>query len=203
MLSDLQRGLRFLFINQRFPPSFLKILRALQHKRISTLFQQRFLKYLHVTSQKKKVATIYGLLSPYMVYLPCLQRFSLRCEISVLKVAQPLCLFTISPTKKNFCHLFLLFQKIQSTFNIVSSPFLQQRNSSVLLLLDSKASQSASRPFNLLTSGADPGAGQHCVGHGQIFGKLVLLLVFGCGPTSGDTVRFVGWICPCTFQQKT
>ena len=47
-----------------------------------------------------------------------------------------------------------------------------------------------------LLSGADPGGGQLCLGHGQIFGKLVLLLVFGCGPTSGDTVRFVGWIRP-------
>ena len=48
-------------------------------------------------------------------------------------------------------------------------------------------------------TGADPGGGQHCLGHGQIFGRakqlfclLVLLLVFGCGPTSGDTLRFVG-----------
>ena len=42
--------------------------------------------------------------------------------------------------------------------------------------------------------GADPGGGQHCLGHG--FCLLVLLLVFGFGPTSGDTVRFVGWIHP-------
>ena len=51
--------------------------------------------------------------------------------------------------------------------------------------------------------------GQHCLGHGQIFRRmkqlfclLVLLLVFGCGPTSSDTVRFVGWIRPwgsCTL----
>ena len=116
MLLDVLRGLRFLFINQRFPPSFLKILRALQHKRISTLFQQRFLKYLHVTSKKKKVATIYGLLSPYMVYLLCLQRFSLRCEISVLKVAQPLCLFTISPTKKTSVIFFFYFKKFKVLF---------------------------------------------------------------------------------------
>ena len=52
--------------------------------------------------------------------------------------------------------------------------------------------------------GADPGGGQHCLGHGQIFGRakqlfclLVLLLVFGCGPTSGDTV---GWIRPCNLS---
>ena len=43
------------------------------------------------------------------------------------------------------------------------------------------------------------GGGQRCLGHGQIFGQakqlfclLVLLLVFGCDPTSGDMVRFVG-----------
>ena len=49
--------------------------------------------------------------------------------------------------------------------------------------------------------GADPGGDQHCLGHGQIFGRakqlfcllvLVLILVFGCGPTSSDTVGFVG-----------
>ena len=45
-------------------------------------------------------------------------------------------------------------------------------------------------------AGADPGDGQHCLGHGQIFGRakqlfclLVLLLIFGsrCGPTSAVT----------------
>ena len=50
------------------------------------------------------------------------------------------------------------------------------------------------------------GIGQHCsVGTRSDFCLLVLLLVFGCGPTSGDTVRFigcdtvrfVGWIRPC------
>ena len=58
------------------------------------------------------------------------------------------------------------------------------------------------RESNQWYSGADPRGGQHCLGHGQISGRakqlclLVLLLVFGCGPTSGDMVRFVGWICP-------